>query len=119
MMDDSEVSDIMHSENFSSENNGNRKPTYADGRPITPIEPRPLYRSSALELGDLSRQAGIYECVEYEESPSWLKLIYYEEGTMIGEKADVEGHHCLIDGFTASRTDSETRRFVSLTEALV
>ncbi|CAI2319698.1 unnamed protein product [Caenorhabditis sp. 36 PRJEB53466] len=82
------------------------KPRYADGRPITPIEPRPLFRSSVSELGELVRNAATFECVEYEEKSKWLALMYYEESNQIGEVKEFERAHCLIDGYTSTETDT-------------
>lgn len=109
---DQEMMDEVDEEVARANQNGNTqrpKPTYPDGRPITPIEPRPLFRSSAAELGDLARNAGTYECVEYEENPCWLGLMYYEEGLSIGDMGTFQGQHCLIDGFTSTEAKSTSR----------
>lgn len=77
-------------------------PTYADGTPIEPIEPRPLFRSSPSELGELVRNATNIECVPYKENPIWLRIAYYEENQKIGPTEQFSSHHCLIDGFSSS-----------------
>ncbi|EGT32788.1 hypothetical protein CAEBREN_18960 [Caenorhabditis brenneri] len=85
-------------------NNGTPNPTFSDGTPIEPIEPRPLFRSSPSELGELVRNAANanIECVPYKEDPNWLRIAYYEETEKIGPTEQFCSHHCLIDGFSSS-----------------
>uniref|UniRef100_A0A1I7UXX9 Dwarfin sma n=2 Tax=Caenorhabditis tropicalis TaxID=1561998 RepID=A0A1I7UXX9_9PELO len=92
--------------NKGTEQNGNN----ADENSILPIEPRPLYRSSPSELGSLVRKATV-ECVEYQENPYWIRLMYYEESEKIGESRQFSSQHCLVDGYSSSSESTDASRF--------